>query len=142
MELHEADIAPGGTSEKMCLYTEVAELGQPWASNTSLTEQLKQRKEGMKEAKRLPEIETVMNKVGNQVKNNGWGNILGGGGVPVPTNDSAVDWQTQARGSSCAMTHWLSIWTVSEKIGVGVGCTGIDLHLGYRSCGEGSTVDL
>lgn len=38
------------------------------ASNTNLKEQLKQRKEGMKEAKRLPEIETVMNKVENQNK--------------------------------------------------------------------------
>lgn len=51
--LCEVGIAPVGTLEKTCLYTDVAELGQPWASNTSLTEHLKQRMEGMKEAKML-----------------------------------------------------------------------------------------
>jgi len=46
----------------------------------------------------------VTDKVENQVKNKGWGNILKGG-VPVPTNDSAADLQNQARGSSCATTQ-------------------------------------
>lgn len=40
----------------------------------------------------------MMNKVENQVKNKGWGNIVKEG-VQVPTDNSDADLQTQAGGT-------------------------------------------
>lgn len=80
----------------------------------------------------------MMNKVENQVKNKGWGNILKEG-VQVPTDNSDADLQTPAGGTHFWAFHQVYVWkTWCER----VSCRGIDFYPGDRSYRDWKVVDL